>query len=70
MLPLGPIRFSAIGEPILRTSHTLKVPRCLNATARAMDTAMARATARRTRARAKDKARVRDRDNRTDGRSY
>ena len=76
MLPLSPLRFSTIGNPILRTFEFLKISRFFDnscrararakATARARATAMARATARarRTRARAKDRAR----DGRTDGR--
>ena len=75
MLPLSPLRFSAIGKPILRTFEFLKIFRFFDNSSRtrAKATAMARARARarRTRARAKNtvRARARARDGRTVGRT-
>ena len=80
MMAQGPLRFSTIGKPILRTFEILKIFRFFDnssrtrakARAKATARAMARATARARRTRAKDRARARDgrTDGRTAGRSY
>ena len=76
MMAQGPLRFSTIGKPILRTFEILNIFRFFDNSSRTRAKARAKATARatamararRTRARAKDRARARD--GRTAGRSY
>ena len=81
MMAQGPLRFSTIGKPILRTFEILKISRFFDNSSRtrARATAMARATARarrtrararRTRARAKDRAKARRTVGRPDGAIY
>ena len=67
MLPLSPLRFSAIGKPILSTFEILKKFRFFDNSSRNRAKARAKATARATARARRTRARARARDGRTDG---